>query len=69
MLLLYVSRIGAGIFGATISTAQAYIADTTTPEKRAKGMALIGMAFGAGFTFGPLLGMAAVAGDGAAPNA
>ena len=69
MLLLYVSRIGAGIFGATISTAQAYIADTTTPEKRAKGMALIGMAFGAGFTFGPLLGMVAVAGDGEAPNA
>lgn len=69
MILLYVSRIGAGIFGATISTAQAYIADTTTPEKRSKGMALIGMAFGAGFTFGPLLGMAAVAGDGEAPSA
>ena len=61
MLLLYISRIGAGIFGATISTAQAYIADTTTPEKRARGMALIGMAFGAGFTFGPLLGMVAMA--------
>ncbi len=63
MTLLYLSRIGAGIFGATISTAQAYIADTTTPVKRAKGMALIGMAFGAGFTFGPLLGMVALTGD------
>ena len=69
MILLFVSRIGAGIFGATISTAQAYIADTTTPEKRSKGMALIGMAFGAGFTFGPLLGMAAVIGDGEEPSA
>ena len=69
MLLLYVSRIGAGIFGATISTAQAYIADTTTPEKRAKGMALIGMAFGAGFTFGPLLGMVAMSEEATRPSA
>lgn len=53
---LFICRIGAGIAGATISTAQAYIADTTTLEKRAKGMALIGAAFGLGFTFGPLLG-------------
>ncbi|MCH5373411.1 MAG: MFS transporter, partial [Planctomycetes bacterium] len=58
--LLFVSRIGAGIAGATIPTAQAYIADTTTLEKRPKGMALIGMAFGLGFTFGPLLGFLAV---------
>ncbi len=54
--LLFTARIGAGIAGATISTAQAYIADVTTLEKRAKGMALIGAAFGIGFTFGPLLG-------------
>ena len=54
--LLFVSRIGAGIMGATIPVAQAYIADTTSREKRAKGMALIGAAFGMGFTFGPLLG-------------
>jgi MFS family permease len=52
--LLFVARIGAGIAGATISTAQAYIADCTTLEKRAKGMALIGAAFGLGFTLGPL---------------
>lgn len=58
--LLFVSRIGAGIAGATISTAQAYIADTTTVENRTKGMALIGMAFGMGFTFGPLFGFLAV---------
>jgi MFS family permease len=58
--LLFVARIGAGIAGATIPTAQAYIADTTALEKRAKGMALIGMAFGLGFTFGPLLGFLAV---------
>jgi len=62
LILLFVTRIGAGISGATISTAQAYIADTTTPETRSKGMALIGMAFGAGFTFGPLLGMIALIG-------
>lgn len=53
---LFITRIGAGIAGATISTAQAYIADSTTPEGRGKGMALIGAAFGIGFTFGPLLG-------------
>jgi MFS family permease len=54
--LLFVSRIGAGIMGATIPVAQAYIADTTSRQNRAKGMALIGAAFGMGFTFGPLLG-------------
>jgi MFS transporter, DHA1 family, tetracycline resistance protein len=53
---LFITRIGAGIAGATIPTAQAYIADITGPRERAKGMALIGAAFGIGFTFGPLLG-------------
>lgn len=57
---LFVARIGAGISGATISTAQAYIADVTTAERRAKGMALIGAAFALGFTFGPLIGAGAV---------
>ena len=52
---LTLSRVGAGIAGATISTAQACIADTTGREGRTRGMALIGMAFGVGFTFGPLL--------------
>lgn len=55
---LYICRIGAGVAGATIPTAQAYIADVTGPKERARGMALIGAAFGIGFTFGPLLGAA-----------
>ena len=66
--LLFVSRIGAGIAGATIPTAQAYIADSTTLENRPRGMALIGMAFGLGFTFGPLLGFLAVPDRDAAPG-
>ena len=53
---LFVSRVFAGIAGATLSTAQAYIADTTTPENRTKGMGLIGAAFGMGFIFGPAMG-------------
>ncbi len=53
---LFVSRIGAGIAGATISTAQAYIADTTTAKNRTHGMALIGAAFALGFTVGPVIG-------------
>ena len=57
---LFLTRIGAGVFAATIPTAQAYIADCTTPQTRAKGMALVGAAFGLGFTFGPLLGAAAL---------
>ncbi len=60
---LFVTRIGAGISGATISTAQAYIADCTDEKSRGKGMALIGAAFGIGFTFGPLLGAAFVSGS------
>ena len=55
LVLLFVARSGAGIAGATISTAQAVIADSTPPEKRKHGMALIGAAFGIGFTFGPLI--------------
>jgi MFS family permease len=65
---LFISRIGAGIAGATVPTAQAYIADTTTLETRSKGMALIGMAFGLGFTFGPLLGFLAVPDRNAQPG-
>jgi MFS family permease len=53
--LLFVSRIIAGVGGANIGTAQAYIADTTTLENRAKGMGLIGAAFGLGFILGPPL--------------
>ena len=54
---LFAARVASGILTAAgIPTAQAYIADTTTPEKRAGGMAMIGAAFGLGFAFGPLIG-------------
>jgi MFS family permease len=53
--LMLLSRVGAGVAGASVGTAAAVIADCTTPERRAKGMALIGIAFGAGFTLGPLI--------------
>jgi MFS family permease len=53
--LLFLSRVIAGAGGANIGTAQAYIADTTTEENRAKGMGLIGAAFGMGFILGPPL--------------
>lgn len=58
--LLFAARIGQGVGGATIATAQAVIADCTTPMKRKIGMALIGAAFGIGFTFGPLIGFGAL---------
>src|SRR5436305_3875682 len=54
--MLFAGRIIDGITGGNISTAQAYIADVTTKENRAKGMGLIGAAFGLGFIFGPALG-------------
>ena len=53
---LLASRAMHGACAATISTAQAYIADTTDDEHRAKGMGLIGAAFGLGFVLGPALG-------------
>lgn len=53
---LFFGRIFDGITGGNISTAQAYIADVTTRENRAKGMGLIGAAFGLGFIFGPAIG-------------
>jgi multidrug resistance protein len=53
---LFASRILAGIGGATIPVAEAYIADVTPPERRAGNMGLIGAAFGLGFTIGPALG-------------
>jgi MFS family permease len=54
------SRLLAGLCGANIGVAQAYIADITPPEQRSRRMGLIGMAFGLGFIFGPALGGAAV---------
>src|SRR5205085_1419289 len=54
--LLFVGRVLMGIFGATIPTAQAAIADVTAPEDRARGMGLLGAAIGLGFILGPALG-------------
>lgn len=54
--MLFLGRILDGISGGNISTAQAYIADITTHEDRAKGMGLLGAAFGLGFIFGPAIG-------------
>ncbi len=54
--MLFVGRILDGVTGGNISTAQAYIADVTTKENRAKGMGLIGAAFGLGFILGPAIG-------------
>lgn len=56
LLLLFVARVVNGIAGANVSTAQAVIADVTKPEERAKGMGLIGAAFGLGFILGPAIG-------------
>jgi MFS family permease len=61
--LMFIARVGAGIAGATIATAQAYIADATDRQHRNRGMALIGAAFGIGFTFGPILGAIALPGS------
>jgi MFS transporter, DHA1 family, tetracycline resistance protein len=54
--LLFIARLLSGFFGASISTASAYISDITPPHERSKGMALIGVAFGLGFLFGPAIG-------------
>ena len=64
--LLLASRVFAGICGANLSVASAYIADISPPEKRSKSMGLIGMAFGLGFIFGPALGQFALQGFGPA---
>ena len=54
--LVYLSRVIDGLSGGNISTAQAYVSDVTTKENRAKGMGLLGAAFGIGFSIGPALG-------------
>ena len=53
---LFVGRIIAGLMGASFSTATAYIADISSPEKRAQNFGLIGAAFGLGFIIGPVIG-------------
>src|ERR1700756_2373309 len=53
---LFLGRSIAGITGASFTTASAYIADVSTPEKRAANFGLIGVAFGVGFMIGPAIG-------------
>lgn len=53
---LFVGRVLAGITGASITTASAYIADISTSENRAKNFGMIGAAFGLGFIIGPVIG-------------
>jgi DHA1 family tetracycline resistance protein-like MFS transporter len=53
---LFVGRIVAGVTGASFTTATAYIADVSPPEKRAQNFGLVGAAFGLGFIIGPVLG-------------
>lgn len=54
--MLFAARLLSGAGAGNIAAAQAYITDVTPPEKRAKGMGMIGAAFGLGFTFGPAIG-------------
>lgn len=53
---LFVGRLIAGMFGASFTTATAYIADISTPDKRSQNFGLIGAAFGLGFIIGPVIG-------------
>ncbi|HEX2151979.1 MAG TPA: MFS transporter, partial [Stellaceae bacterium] len=60
--MLFAARAFAGACAGNIAAAQAYVADVTPPDKRAKGMGMIGAAFGLGFIIGPVLG-GVIAGD------
>ncbi len=53
---LFAGRLVAGVMGASITAANAYVADVSEPEKRARNFGLIGVAFGLGFIFGPAIG-------------
>ena len=53
---LFVARLVAGVTGASFTTANAYIADVSTPEKRSQNFGMVGAAFGLGFIIGPLIG-------------
>ena len=64
---LFLGRIIAGAFGATFSTANAYIADISPPETRAQNFGLVGAAFGVGFMLGPVIG--GLIGDSFGPRA
>lgn len=67
---LLIARTASGIAAANYSIAQAYVADTTAPEERARGMGFLGAAFGLGFVLGPVLGgLAGTLGYAAVPAA
>jgi MFS family permease len=64
MAMVYAARVLAGFFAASIGTAQAVVTDVTPPSERARGMGIIGAAFGAGMIVGPMIGgIAATFGD------
>lgn len=56
ILIIFATRLFDGLTGGNITVAQSYISDVTTPENRAKGLGMIGAAFGLGFIFGPAIG-------------
>ena len=56
LLTIYLARIFAGVMNGWLATSQAFVADVTDEEGRAKGMGMLGAAFGLGFIFGPALG-------------
>ena len=56
LLVIFISRVIAGLFKTNVSVGTAYIADITDEKSRAKGMGMFGVAFGLGFTIGPLVG-------------
>ena len=66
--MLFAARALGGVFGANITVAQAYIADVTEPEDRARGMGLMGAAFGMGFVIGPAIGGLLAGPDAANPD-
>ncbi len=66
--MLFAARALGGVFGANIAVAQAYIADITPPEERAKGMGMMGAAFGLGFVLGPAIGGVLAGPDPADPD-
>ena len=66
--MLFAARALGGVFGANIAVAQAYIADVTPPEQRARGMGMMGAAFGLGFVLGPAIGGVLAGGDPAHPD-
>jgi DHA1 family tetracycline resistance protein-like MFS transporter len=64
---MFISRLVGGLTGGNITVAQAYISDVTTAQDRAKGLGLLGAAFGLGFILGPAIGGALSAGGYSVP--